>query len=70
MTTAVTIINPHSKKRQKAQDLKRASYEEYDLNGELQTNKYVEYTVIGKNRKWKNFMSLKEFKKLNPNINI
>lgn len=69
MPTAVTLINPHSKKH-KASDLKKTSHEEYDENGVLITNHYVEYTVIGKNRTWTDFMTLEEFGKLNPNIKL
>lgn len=69
MPTAFTIVSPHSKKH-KAQDIRKTSHKEYDKNGQLKTNQYVEYTVIGKNRKWVDFMTLEEFKKLNPKINI
>ena len=70
MLTAVTIKSPYSKKKEKARDLKKTSHKEYDENGELIINHYVEYTVIGENRQWTGFMSLSEFKKLNPDINI
>ena len=64
------IFNLHSNNKKKIKGLKIASHKEYDKNGKQQTNRYVEFTVIGNNRQWRDFMSLKDFKKLNPKINI
>jgi len=64
------IVSPYSKAETKVENLKQTSHKEYDKNGKLKKNDYVEFVVIGKNRKWKNFMSLNEFKKLNPNIKL
>lgn len=64
------IFNLHSNNTREAEDFKVVSHEEYDKYGKLQTNTYVEYTIIGKNRKWEDFMPVKEFKKLNPKVAV
>lgn len=64
------IFNLHSNSKKKIKGLKIASHKEYDKKGKQRTNQYVEFTVIGNNRQWKDFMPLKDFKKLNPKINI
>lgn len=52
------------------EDLRLTTHEEYDKMGELQTNRYVEFTTIGQNRTWPDFMAYADFKKLNPNIKV
>ncbi len=42
----------------------------FNENGNKYNQKYVEFTVIGKNREHQDFMLLKEFKKHNPDIEI
>ena len=64
------IYNLHSNDKKKIKNLKVASHKEYDKKGKQQTNQYVEFTIIGNNRQWKDFMPLKDFKRLNPEINI
>ena len=64
------IFNLHSNKERKIKDLKKTSHKEYDKNGVEQTNHYVEFTIVGNNREWTDFMTVKDFKRLNPNITI
>jgi hypothetical protein len=64
------IYNLHSKNTREVEDLQVVSHREYDVYGKLQTNRYVEYMVIGKNRKWKDFMPVRDFKKLNPKVKV
>lgn len=64
------IFNLHSDKKRKIKDLKKTSHKEYDEHGKKQTNHYIEFTIIGKNRKWVDFMSVKDFKRLNPTVDI
>lgn len=64
------IASPFSDTKTEVENLKQTTHKEYNQKGKLTNNDYVEFTVIGKNRKWKNFMSLKDFKKLNPNIKL
>ncbi|MBU0572691.1 hypothetical protein KKE18_03305 [Patescibacteria group bacterium] len=64
------IFNLHSNNKKKIKGLKVTSHKEYDKNGKKRTNRYVEFTVVGKNRQWKDFMPVEDFKKLNPEINI
>ena len=60
----------HTNNLQEAKNLQKTSHEEYDKYGKLKSNHYVEFTVVGKNRTWKDFMPLKDFKRLNPKITI
>ena len=64
------IFNLHSNSQKKIKGLKKTSHKEYDKNGKMQKNYYVEFTIIGKNREWVDFMSVKDFKRLNPTVNI
>lgn len=64
------IYNLHSKNKKEIKDLKKSSYKEYDEDGKLKTNHYVEFEVIGKNRTWKDFMPIEDFKRLNPSISV
>lgn len=64
------IYNLHSKDSKEVEDIKIVSHEEYDKKGKSVVNKYVQYTVIGKNRTWADFMPVKDFKKLNPKVKI
>lgn len=67
---AMKIKDLHSKKVREAENLKLTKHKEYDKKGKLRINDYVEFTIIGNNSKWKDFMSLKDFKRLNPKIKI
>ena len=40
------------------------------ISGELIGEDYVEVTVVGRFRNWKQFYPLKEFKRVNPNIKV
>lgn len=64
------IQNRYTKSIKKIKDLKKVAYEEYDMKGKLVWNQYVEYTVVGNNGSWRDFMPIDIFKKLNPHINI
>lgn len=64
------IFNLHSNNTREAEDFKVISNEEYDKYGKKVVNKYVQYTIIGKNRTWPDFMPVKEFKKLNPKVEV
>ena len=64
------IFNMHSNDTKEADDFKVISSEEYDKYGKKVVNKYVQYTVIGNNRTWPDFMPVKEFKKLNPKVEV
>ena len=64
------IFSLHSNKTREIKGLKRTKHKEYDKNGRLRTNHYVEFTVVGNNRQWKDFMPVKDFKRLNPKISI
>ncbi len=64
------IKSLHTEAPQEAKNIQKTSHKEYDKYGKLKNNHYVEFTVVGKNRSWKDFMPLKDFKRLNPEITI
>lgn len=64
------IFNLHTKNKKKIKGLKIVTYKEYDRKGKKCTNEYAEFIVIGNNSEWKDFMPLREFKRLNPDIKI
>ena len=64
------IFNLHSNGTRDATDFQVISTEEYDKHGKPKTNLYVQYTIIGKNRTWPDFMPVKDFKKLNPKVKV
>lgn len=65
------IFNLHTKDERDVADLKVVAYDEYDKKGKMRTNRYVQYTILGKgDRTWTDFMPVKEFKKLNPTITV
>lgn len=64
------IYNLHSNDQKEAGDFKVKAHKEYNKHGKLQTNRYVEYTIHGKHRKWEEFMSIEDFKKYNPNVRV
>lgn len=64
------IYNAHSKDKREVKDLTVVAHEEFNKKGKLQTNRYVQYTVIGNSREWPDFMTIKEFKKYNPDVKV
>jgi len=64
------IFNLHSDSVKDAQDFQVITNDEYDSNGKLVTRKYVQFTIIGNNHTWPDFMSIKDFKKLNPKVKV
>ena len=66
----MTINNLHSSGPKEVEDLKVVAHQEYNKNGKMRTNRYVEYTVIGQNRQWTDFMSIRDFKRLNPTVTV
>lgn len=66
----VKIYNLHSNSEKEAEDFQLISSEEYGNDGQLVVNKYVQFTIIGRNRTWPDFMSVEDFKKLNPEIKV
>lgn len=69
-SSSVKIFNLHSNSAKEVTDLQLVSYEEYGKDGLMQDNKYVKYTVVGHNRTWPDFMPVKDFKKLNPDVQV
>lgn len=66
----VKIYNLHSNATRVASDFKVITNEEYDEEGLLKTKTYVEYTIIGNNRTWPDFMPVNDFKRLNPDVTV
>lgn len=59
----------HTNDERDVDDLKVVAYEEYDKYGKLKTNKYVEF-MIQSARPWKDFMPIRDFKRLNPKVKV
>lgn len=59
----------HTNDEREVEDLKVVSYDEYDSQGNMTTNKYVEF-MIKSARSWKDFMPVKDFKRLNPTVKV
>jgi len=75
MKNQIKIYKYHTKgkkfiKAQNVEDLKVTTHEEYNQFGKLQSNHYVEFTIIGNNRTWPDFMEFDDFKQLNPQIKL
>lgn len=67
------ITDTEGKERRIKDDLKVVVHNNMNaLNPEeiAEQIEYVEVTIIGKNRQWKNWYPLDEFKRLNPDIEI
>ena len=63
------IQNLHTKDMREVEDLKVVTYEEFDKSGKARNNKYVQYTIVSA-RPWTDFMPVKQFKKLNPDVEV
>lgn len=61
------IFNLHTKDLRDVEDVKVVAYDEYNKDGKLCSNKYVQYTITS-DRPWTDFMPVKQFKKLNPDV--
>lgn len=64
------IYNPHTKGPSEAQDFVVRTHQEFNKAGVKRNKRYVEYTVIGKNRQWTDFMTIRDFKRLNPTVTV
>lgn len=65
------IYNLHTSDKRHVEDLQVVAYEEFTKSGKKRTNRYVQYTVIGNgDRTWTDFMSIKDFKRLNPDVTV
>jgi len=66
----VQIYDTTCNKIRTARNFKVSSYEETDVNGEVQVKKSVEFIIVGKNRTWKMFIPFDEFVKANPAVDL
>ena len=64
------IYNPIQKKEQHIENIKLVTHNLPNKKGEYENIKYVEFTVIGNNNKWTDFLSYIDFKNANENIEI
>jgi hypothetical protein len=64
------IFSPVLNKRIKVKRLKIVYHTIPDEHGVDQKVKYVEYTVIGKYKRWKDCMLYEDFKKYNKDVQI
>jgi len=64
------IFDPAKDKRVRAKGFEVKGNSTFDKDGQLYIQKYVEYTVIGKNSEYQSYMLLDEFEKHNPKIRL
>lgn len=64
------IIDPDGKER-RVKNLEVISHEVVDaVTGEMVPTRFVQVTVLGKNREWPNWYPLDVFKEMNPDIKV
>ena len=66
----IEITQPESYKRCRISDYKIIYHSILDANGNIQKVKCIEYTIIGRNRKWTMWAYYDDFVKVNPDIAI
>jgi hypothetical protein len=66
----VEIITPVDGKTRNVKDLEVKFYEQANLKGEVETVKGIQFTVVGNNREWEDWIPYNEFKKTNPHVEI
>jgi hypothetical protein len=64
------IFNPILNKEEDIEDLKVIFHDIPDKYGKMQSVKCVEFTVIGKHHKWRNWLLYDDFKKANKHIKV
>jgi hypothetical protein len=66
----VETINTLDGKTRKVKDLEVKFYEQTNLEGNVETIKGIQFTIIGNNREWTDWISYNEFKEQNPHVEI
>lgn len=66
----VQIYDTTCNKIRNAREFKISSFEETDVNGDVQIKKSVEFVIVGNNRTWKLFIPYDEFVKANPAVSL
>lgn len=65
------ITNPRLGKKQKVMKLKRVSHDVPDpKTGNIVGMECVEFVVIGRYRRWKDWMTYAEFAEANPGVKV
>jgi len=67
---SIVILDPDTKKYLHVENLKIVEHILPDEKGKHKPVKYVEFTVIGNNRKWKNGIQYTRFKMANSSVEI
>lgn len=62
------IFNPRLKKDQKIENLKTVTYPQLNKAGEMVDMKCIEFTVIGNNGKWQDWLFYGELINANPGM--
>ena len=66
----IQITNPVDSKTRNAKDLEVAFYEQTSLEGNKETVKGVQFTIVGNNREWVDWIPYNEFIASNPHVTI
>lgn len=64
------IIDPNNGKERKIVDLKIVEHELPDADGVIKLMKCVEFVVVGRNRRWPNWVEYNKFMEMNSSIKI
>ena len=64
------IYHPEKDRKIEVKDIKLKVNRAYNKMGTEYDQQYVEFTVIGENREYQDFMLLKEFRRHNPEIPV
>jgi len=67
MSEIITIFDPDSKKLRNGRDF---HVKHYETSTDGQSQKVVEYTVVGKNREWPLFCEFDKFMEFNPDVDV
>ena len=65
----IKIIDPQGKERN-VKDLSIVTHDVSSEEGEVTQEKFVQVTVIGNHREWINWYLLRDFRKLNPGVEL
>ena len=64
------IYDPRVKKDIEVKDIEKKIHQVHDSGGNIHAQEYVEFTVIGHNTEWQDFILLDEFLRFNPEIRL
>ncbi len=64
------ILDENGNQREVLPKFKVITHTFIDVNGNPRTQKFVEYTVVGRLRQWQDWCPLDVFRRLNPEVEV